>query len=64
MKKNRNNKNDKSQNYNKSLTLKENFKKLKMPKSDIKKKVNKNSFLEFHQLIIQKSLKELNDSKS
>ena len=35
-----------------------------MPKSDKKKKVNKNSFLEFHQLIIQKSLKELNDSKS
>ena len=62
LKKNRNNKNDKSQNYNKSLTLKENPKKLKMPKSDKKKKVNKNSFLEFHQLIIQKSLKELNDS--
>ena len=64
LKKNRNNKNDKSQNYNKSLTLKENPKKLKKTKSGKKKNLNKNKFLEFHQLIIQKSLKELNDSKS
>ena len=58
MEKKQNNKREKSQ-----ITLKENPKKLKKTKSDKKKNLN-NKFLEFHQLIIQKSLKELNDSKS
>ena len=54
----------KNQIINKSLTLKENPKKLTKTKSDKKKNLNKNKFLEFHQLIIKKSLKELNDSNS
>ena len=58
MEKKQNNKREKSQ-----ITLKGNQKKLKKTKSDKKKNLN-NKFLEFHQLIIQKSLKELNDSKS
>ena len=62
--KKRNNNKGKSPNINKSITLKEIPKKLKKTKSDKKKNLNKNKFLEFHQLIIQKSLKELNDSKS
>ena len=64
LEKKRNNKKGKSQNINKSLTLKEIPKKLKTTKSDKKKNLNKNKFLEFHQLIIQKSLTELNDSKA
>ena len=64
LEKKRNNKKGKSQNINKSLTLKEIPKKLKKIKSDKKKNLNKNKFLEFHQLIIEKSLTELNDSKA
>ena len=63
-KKNMAKKRGKNQIINKSLTLKENPKKLTKTKSDKKKNLNKNKFLEFHQLIIQKSLKELNDSNS
>ena len=48
----------------KSLNLKHNQKKLTEIKTDKKIRSYKDkNFMEFHQLIIQKSLKELNDTK-